>query len=387
MRTGLIGLGLLAIAAVLAVAAQLPSDRVLPLAERVVPVLAFVVAITIVAELAAAAGVFRVIAGGLTRISGGRGLVLWLWVCLLSVVATAFLSLDTAAVLLTPIVVLVALHCGLPPVPFALTTVWIANTGSLFLPVSNLTNLLAAGPMGVDAPLEFLTLVGLPALAAVVAPLIVIAVVYRSQLMRPLVPEPPARPDDPVLFRIAVGVLVLLLPALVSGLEVWFPASVAAGILVVAVAVRRRSALHPGLVPWPVLLFASGLFLVVESTPVLAAVDAVVAPLAGTGASAVDLGLLAALGASAANLLNNLPAYLVIEPFAEDPVRLAALLIGVNAGPLITPWASLATLLWHRALVQHGVEISWWRYAGLGLLAAPLAVASAVAVLAVTAAR
>ena len=31
----------------------------------------------------------------------------------------------------------------MPPRPFALTTLWIANTGSLLLPVSNLTNLFA----------------------------------------------------------------------------------------------------------------------------------------------------------------------------------------------------------------------------------------------------
>lgn len=385
MRTSLVGVALLVVAVVLAVAGQLPADRVLPLAERVVPVLGFVVAITIVAELAALAGVFRSIAEGLTRLSRGRGIVLWLWVCLLSAIATAFLSLDTAAVLLTPIVIIVARHCGLPPVPFALTTVWIANTGSLFLPVSNLTNLLAAGRLGADAPLEFLALMGLPALAAVVAPLLVILAVFHRQLARPLVPEAGTRPEDAVLFRIAVAVLALLLPALVSGIEVWIPASIAAGILLIATAVRRASALGPHLIPWPVLLFASGLFLVIESTPVLAAVDAVVAPLAGAGSSAVDLGLLAALGATGANLLNNLPAYLVLEPFAGEPLRLAALLIGVNAGPLVTPWASLATLLWHRSLVQHGVEISWWRFAGLGLVAAPLSVGCAVAVLIVTA--
>ena len=188
-----------------------------------------------------------------------------------------------------------------------------------------------------------------------------------------------------MLFRIAVAVLALLLPALVSGVEVWIPASIAAGILLIATAVRRASALGPRLIPWPVLLFASGLFLVTESTPVLSAVDAVVAPLAGAGSAAVDLGLLAALGATGANLLNNLPAYLVIEPFAGEPLRRAALLIGVNAGPLITPWASLATLLWHRSLVQHGVEISWWRFAGLGLIAAPLSVGCGIAVLIATA--
>ena len=57
---------------------------------------------------------------------------------------------------------------------------------------------------------------------------------------------------------------------------------------------------------------------------------------------------------------------------------MAALLIGVNAGPLITPWASLATLLWHQRLVADGVHIAWSRFALLGAVAAPLTIAAAV---------
>ena len=59
------------------------------------------------------------------------------------------------------------------------------------------------------------------------------------------------------------------------------------------------------------------------------------------------------------------------------------MLIGVNVGCLVTPWASLATLLWHSRLQALGVEVSWLRFAGLGLLVAPLAVAAAVIALAV----
>jgi Na+/H+ antiporter NhaD/arsenite permease-like protein len=58
-------------------------------------------------------------------------------------------------------------------------------------------------------------------------------------------------------------------------------------------------------------------------------------------------------------------------------VRLAALLIGVNLGPLITPWASLATLLWHQKITALGVRLSWAKFALAGvavvLLTVPLA--------------
>ncbi len=63
---------------------------------------------------------------------------------------------------------------------------------------------------------------------------------------------------------------------------------------------------------------------------------ALLAGVAGTGESLPALLQLAGLGAGAANAVNNLPAYLALEPVAGSPARLAALLIGVNLGPLVT---------------------------------------------------
>ncbi len=78
---------------------------------------------------------------------------------------------------------------------------------------------------------------------------------------------------------------------------------------------------------------------------------------------------------------NNLPAYLALEPVGDSPVRLAALLIGVNLGPLVTPWASLATLLWHERLRTLNVEIRWGGFAVAGLAAVVLTVPLAVVAL------
>jgi len=92
--------------------------------------------------------------------------------------------------------------------------------------------------------------------------------------------------------------------------------------------------------------------------------------------------LLAGVGMLGANVINNLPAYIALESAAESPLRLAALLIGVNAGPLITPWASLATLLWHQRLHALGVDVPWRRYIVLGLVGAPIIVGLSVVPLA-----
>ncbi|PPG38326.1 SLC13 family permease [Pseudoclavibacter sp. RFBA6] len=379
----LIATAVLVIAAVVVAATGLlPAPELLELGERVVPVLAFVVAITIVAELASEAGVFSALADRLAKLGRGRLWLLWMLVLLLAVVSTAFLSLDTTAVLVTPVVVLLAVHVGVSPIPFALATVWLANTASLFLPVSNLTSLLAARSFD-GGPLQFLALTWAPALVGVVASAAILSFVFRRQLDRRYrMPTPASIPDRPLLIFSSI-ITALLLPLLVSGVEVAIPAGAAALLLIAAFATRRRDALRFGLVPWQALGIAGSLFVLVEAAHAHG-LSELLAAVSGRGDDPLSLLQLAAIGAASANGINNLPAYLALEPVAESPARLVALLIGVNLGPLVTPWASLATLLWHERLVSLGVTISWLRFVALGLVGVAIVVPLATLALAAT---
>lgn len=381
MRIAILGAALLLAGGIAIATGILPAEDALAVAQRVWPILLFAVAVTIVAELAAEAGVFAAIAERLARFGLHRAWMLWLLVVLLAIASTVFLSLDTTAVLLTPVVILLARHNGLPPLPFALTTIWLANTGSLLLPVSNLTNLLAEHALGFGDPGRFAALMVAPAIAAILVPLAAIAVLTRSTLAQRYEPAPAPPIDDRPLFVVSAIVLAALLPLLVSGAPVWIPAGAAAAVLLVAFAVRRRSALRFALVPWQLVLFASGLFLVVEAGHAVG-LTALLAQVAGDGDDPGSLLRLAFTGMLGANAVDNLPAYLALEPVAASPDRIAALLIGVNAGPLITPWASLATLLWHQRLVALDVELRWSRYLLLGFAVAPVTVAAATLALA-----
>ncbi|WP_445153626.1 SLC13 family permease [Arthrobacter sp. Hor0625] len=357
----------------------LPWPAFEELAGRTVPVLGFVVAMSLVTELVDDAGLFRAVTDRLAALGRGRVLLLWLLVIALACVSTVFLSLDTTAVLVTPVVVLLAVHARIPPLPFALTTIWLANTASLLLPVSNLTNLLAQSRLGLS-PAAFAALVWAPALAGILLPLVLLWLAFRKDLRGRYGPQPVHRVRDKVLLYASAGVTVLLLPALVSGIPVHVPAAAAAAVLLGLFLWRRRSALHWSMVPWRPLLLTAGLFMVVEALHANGLTTAL-ASAAGTGEGLPALLQLAALGAGAANAANNLPAYLALEPLAGSPVRLAALLIGVNLGPLVTPWASLATLLWHERLRALNVEIRWGGFALAGLAAVVLTVPVAVVAL------
>jgi arsenical pump membrane protein len=96
-------------------------------------------------------------------------------------------------------------------------------------------------------------------------------------------------------------------------------------------------------------------------------------------------GLLALLGIAAvaavlANIVNNLPATLVLLPLtaASGPAAILAVLIGVNIGPNLTYVGSLSNLLWRRVLRRYDVPAPVGEYTRLGLCTVPTALVIAV---------
>jgi arsenical pump membrane protein len=346
------------------------------LAGRVGPILGFLVCITVVAELSDSIGVFRMVARGASRLARGSVVGLWLLVVLVAVVCTAVLSLDTTAVLLTPVVLSLARQLKLDPGVFAYTAVWLANTASLFLPVSNLTNLLALGQLprtaGGSRALGFAALMWPAAAVSVVVTVLGLALVFRRSLRGRYV-RPVADPaGDRLLLVLATVVCALLGPAFLVGVNVTLASAVAAAVLGLACLVRHRSLLRWRLLPWKVVLGVSILFVAVQLAHEHG-LGRVLGVAAGTGEGWLGLLRLTGVGGLAANLVDNLPSYLALEPTAAgSPLRLAALLVGVNAGPLITPWASLATILWATRCRSAGVSVSWKRFALRGLVLVPV---------------
>jgi arsenical pump membrane protein len=343
------------------------------LVERIAPVLVFLIAVTVIAELADQAKVFDVAAREAAHLARGRVWRLWLLVVALATGLTIVLSLDTCAVLLTPVVLSMARQLEIPPKLFAFTTVWLAGTASLLLPVSNLTNLLALHQFR-RLDTSFISVSWRPAIASILITVVVLAVLFHRDLRRKYAVPPTPPVEDKVLFWGSAGVCVLLGPAFVSGVEVAYPASIGAIVLVGLFAVRRRDVLRWSLIPYKLVITVVVLFTVVGFLSAHGLED-LLRRVAGT-TSELRLSATAAVGA---NLFDNLPAYIAMEPVASSsPHRMMALLIGVNCGCLLTLWGSLATLLWRARCDAARVDISWWSFLWRGLILTPLVVAGAV---------
>jgi arsenical pump membrane protein len=361
----------------------LPWHDAVSTTDRVGPILGFLVAITVVAELADAAQVFDVAAHRAARLGRGHTRRLFALVLALGTITTIVLSLDTTAVLLTPVVLALALRLQLPPVPFAMAAVWLANTASLLLPVSNLTNLLAVNQLHLSA-VAFAARMWLPAIAGVAVTAVVLNMAYRRQLSGRYELREPVVLDDAALFRICALVCVAVAPFFVSGIPVWMTATGAAVILLVVFAFRARGRLTISLLPWRLVLLVEGLFLFIATLGVHG-LDTLLGHLAGHGNSALDALRSAGVAAGGSNIANNLPAYLALERVTDGRRdQLLGVLIGTNLGPLILLWGSLATLLWRERCKARGIHISGWEFARLGLVGVPALVLSSWACLMVT---
>ena len=73
-------------------------------------------------------------------------------------------------------------------------------------------------------------------------------------------------------------------------------------------------------------------------------------------------------------IMNNMPTIMIMDIALQDVGNDAlayANIIGCNLGPKMTPFGSLATLLWLHVLSQKGVKIGFWQYSKFGLLVTP----------------
>ena len=130
-----------AIAAFAGLTAASSADAV-ALAARLIPVLTFAAGMSAVVNLASRVQIFEWLVSALERGTSSREAVFAGFLAL-ATVSTVFFSLDTTAIMLTPLAVQLASRFRLPQPAVALSVVWIANLASMPLPVSNLTNLLS----------------------------------------------------------------------------------------------------------------------------------------------------------------------------------------------------------------------------------------------------
>jgi arsenical pump membrane protein len=373
--------------AALPAAGLLVAVGVVPLREaadevgQLLPVVLFLAAVLVLAQLCDDEGLFRAAGAAMARTANGRSTRLLARVFVIGAVTTAVLSLDATVVLLTPVVLATARALQVPAGPHAYATAHLANTASLLLPVSNLTNLLAFSAAGLS--FVHFTAVMVPSWLAAVA---VEFVLLRWLFARDLAVEPGPEPaTDPV--RVPVFVLVVLTLTLLGfavmsllGLSPAWAALAGVVVLGVRALIRRETSMAriAQAVDAPFLVFVLCLGVVVDGLMLHGLESAMRGVLPGGESLPALLGI-AAVAAVLSNVVNNLPATLVLLPLvvASGPAAVLAMLLGVNIGPNLTYVGSLANLLW-RSVVRRDISAGFVEFSRIGLITTPVTLIAAV---------
>jgi arsenical pump membrane protein len=355
---------------------------------RLAPVVGFLAAVLVLADGCEREGLFRAAGAVMARTARGSASRLLLSVVGLAALTTAVLSLDTTVVLLTPVVVVTVRATRAAPRPALYATAHLANTGSLLLPVSNLTNLLAVATVDVSFP-RFAALMALPWLVGIAVEVVGLRWLFRRDLAEPIgVSDVPAEPF-PVGASVIVAVTVIgFAVASLAGLAPVWVAVAGATVLTVWRFVRRPSS--RAAMPAEVVRAASPVFclFVLALGLVVRAVsdhgmDTVIRQITPSGSDLLALLGVAAVSAVLANVVNNLPATLLLLPvLAGGGVAPAlAMLIGVGIGPNLSYPGSLATLLWRRVVAGVDGVPDLGDFSRLALLTVPAGVVLATVAL------
>ena len=357
-----------------AVGALTPSEAGDALRD-LAPTVGFLAALLLIADGCRREGLFEALGVVMARGSRGSPRRLLAFVFAVAAGVTAVLSLDATVVLLTPVVFATAARMRTSPKPHVYACSHLANSASLLLPVSNLTNLLAFHATELSFA-RFAALMALPTIAAIGVEWTVLRRFFAIDLERPRHrTSSPARQAVP---RFALAVLSLTLAgfalsSLIAVEPVWV--AVAGAIAITAPALARRAttparlarSVEPGF-----LVFVLGLAVIVQAASENGLASAVRDVIPG-GDSLPALLAIAAVSAILANVVNNLPATLMLVPVAaaagHGPVL--ATLIGVNVGPNLTYVGSLATLLWRRVLHAEDTDVELAEFLRLGVLTVP----------------
>jgi len=333
-------------------------------------------------------GFFEWCAIKMAKLSKGNGHLMFVYALLLGSFVSALFANDGAALILTPILLakMRILQLNFKTIiAFLLAGGFISDSASLPFVFSNLTNIVTANYFHIGF-MEYLSNMIIPFIVSTFISIIVLWIVLRKDIPKEVDISLLKNPDDVLknkaLFKFSWFFLALLLVGYFIGDIYNLPISVFAlggGLLFLAIASYTKSArawLTIKTAPWQVVWFSIGLYIVVYGLK-NAGLTEYLTQVLTTLSQQSDFVAVVGTGFIAAFLsafMNNMPTIMIMDISLANignEAMIYANIIGCNLGPKMTPFGSLATLLWLHVLAQKGVKISFAQYSKFGLIVTP----------------
>ena len=333
-------------------------------------------------------GFFEWCALKMAKFSNGDGVKMFVYSILLGALVSALFANDGAALILTPILLakMRILKLNMKTIlAFLLAGGFISDSASLPFVFSNLTNIVTANYFNIGFT-EYLINMYLPFIVSVIVTIVVLLLVLRKDIPKKvdidLLTDADSVLKNKTLFYFSWVFLALLLVGYFVGDAYDIPISVFAlggGLLFLLISTLSKTVEPVHIIknaPWQVVWFSLGLYIVVYGLKNAGLTDNLTVILEslnnqGDFIAVMGTGFMSAILSA---FMNNMPTIMVMDIALKDignSAMIYANIIGCNLGPKMTPFGSLATLLWLHTLNQKGVKIGFWQYSKFGLIVTP----------------
>ena len=333
-------------------------------------------------------GFFEWAALKMAKFSNGNGLKMFIYSILLGAFVSALFANDGAALILTPILLakMRVLKLNIKTiVAFLLAGGFISDSASLPFVFSNLTNIVTANYFSIGFVEYFLNMI-IPFIVSVITSIFFLWLLLRKDIPTTvdifLLKEPKSVIKNMKLFYFSWVFLALLLAGYFIGDAYDLPISIFAlggGIIFLIIASISKTVEPIRVIkdaPWQVVWFSIGLYIVVYGLKNAGLTDYLTIvlkdlSLRGDTLAVVGTGFIAAFLSA---IMNNMPTIMIMDIAMHDignQAMIYANIVGCNLGPKMTPFGSLATLLWLHVLAKKGVKISFAQYSKFGLIITP----------------
>lgn len=333
-------------------------------------------------------GFFEWAALKMAKFSNGSGLKMFIYSILLGAFVSALFANDGAALILTPILLakMRILQLNMKTiVAFLLAGGFISDSASLPFVFSNLTNIVTANYFSIGFAQYFFDMI-IPFIVSVIASTIFLWLILRKDIPKKvditLLKEPKSVIKNMKLFYFSWVFLAFLLCAYFLGDAYDLPISIFAlgGATIFLIIATISKSVEPLKIikeaPWQVVWFSIGLYIVVYGLKNAGLTDylaIILKDLALRGETIAVLGT-GFIAAFLSAIMNNMPTIMIMDIALNDiqnQAMIYANIVGCNLGPKMTPFGSLATLLWLHVLAKKGVKISFAQYSKFGLIITP----------------
>ncbi|MEZ4693461.1 arsenic transporter [Arcobacter aquimarinus] len=333
-------------------------------------------------------GFFEWCALKMAKFSNGNGLKMFIYSILLGAFVSALFANDGAALILTPILLakMRILQLNLKTiVAFLLAGGFISDSASLPFVFSNLTNIVTANYFDIGFAQYFFDML-VPFIVSVIASIIFLWLILGKDIPKTvditLLKEPKSAIKNMKLFYFSWVFLGILLVGYFVGDIYGLPVSLFAlgGATIFLIIATLSKAVKPIHIikeaPWQVVWFSIGLYIVVYGLKNAGLTDYLTIILKDLSLRSDTIAVIGTgfIAAFLSAIMNNMPTIMIMDIALHDignQAMIYANIVGCNLGPKMTPFGSLATLLWLHVLAKKGVKISFAQYSKFGLIITP----------------